>query len=322
MRQLNALAGVFVTAMTVLASAHPPDIARLFFLDIRGGRIVSANTDGSDARTLVTGLRGTPDGIAVDTEAGYIYWTHMGAASADDGYVQRAKLDGTGVTKIVPDGATFTPKQLKLDAKHGRLYWSDREGMRIMRANADGSQVETLIETGHGDGDRANQANWCVGIALDVDHGKVYWTQKGGNPPNTGSIRRANLEIPSGMDPARRSDVEILIDGLPEPIDIDLDVRAGMMYWTDRGDPPRGNTVNRAPMDPPKGISPANRGDVQVLFGGLKEGIGIALDAARDRMYVTDLGGDVSTAKLDGSDRRVILTAQGSLTGIAVAGGR
>jgi DNA-binding beta-propeller fold protein YncE len=322
MRQLTALAGVFVTSITLLASVNAPDTARLFFLDVRGGRIVSANADGSDARTLVTGLRGTPDGIAVDADAGYIYWTHMGAASADDGYVQRAKLDGTGVTKIVPDGATFTPKQLKLDAKHGKLYWSDREGMRIMRADVDGSHVETLIETGRGDRDRANQANWCVGIALDVDRAKVYWTQKGGNPPNTGSIRRANLEIPSGMDSAHRSDVEILVDGLPEPIDIDLDLRTRMMYWTDRGDPPRGNTVNRAPMDPPKRVSPAKRGDVQLLFGGLKEGIGIALDPARDRVYVTDLGGDVSVAKLDGSDRHAILTAQGSLTGIAVADGR
>jgi hypothetical protein len=94
------------------------------------------------------------------------------------------------------------------------------------------------------------------------------------------------------------------------------------MYWTDRGDPPRGNTVNRAPMDPPKPFSASKRGDVQVLFGGLNEGIGIALDTARDRMYVTDLGGDVSTAKLDGSDRHPILTSQGSLTGIAVADGR
>ena len=322
MRQLTSLAGVFVTSITVLAAVSAPDTARVFFLDVRGGRIVSANADGSDARTLVTGLRGTPDGIAVDTDAGYIYWTHMGAASADDGYVQRANLDGTGVTKIVPDGATFTPKQLKLDAKHGKLYWSDREGMRIMRANVDGSHVETLIETGRGDRDRANQANWCVGIALDVDHAKVYWTQKGGNPPNTGSIKRANLEIPSGMDPVHRSDVEILVDGLPEPIDIDLDLRTRMMYWTDRGDPPRGNTVNRAPMDPPTPVSPSKRGDVQVLFGGLKEGIGIALDPARDRLYVTDLGGDVSVAKLDGSDRHAILTAQGSLTGIAVANGR
>jgi hypothetical protein len=243
----------------------------------------------------------------------------MGAASANDGYVQRAKLDGSELTKIVPDAATFTPKQLKLDAKHGKLYWADREGMRIMRANLDGSHVETLIEAGHGNADRMNQANWCVGIALDVDRAQVYWTQKGGNPANTGSIRRANLDIPPGMDAAHRADVEILLADLPEPIDLDLDLRTRMMYWTDRGDPPRGNTVSRASMDLPHRPGSAPRGDIEILFGNLQEGIGITLDAARDRMYVTDLGGNVYSARLDGSDRRVILSAQGTLTGITVA---
>jgi DNA-binding beta-propeller fold protein YncE len=315
----GVLVAALTAAATLLAHATAAPAPRLFFLDVRDGRVVSAHTDGSDAKTLVTGLRGTPDGIVVDAKAGYIYWTHMGAAGADDGYVQRAKLDGSELTKIVPDGGTFTPKQVKLDAKHGKLYWSDREGMRIMRANADGSHVETLIETGHGDADRANQANWCVGIALDVDNGKVYWTQKGGNPANTGSIRRANLEIPSGMDPAHRSDVEVLVESLPEPIDLDLDLRTRMMYWTDRGDPPRGNTVNRAPMDPSSGMQRSRRTDLQVLFGGLHEGIGIALDTEGGRLYVTDLGGNVYSAKLDGSERHTIMTGQGSLTGIAFA---
>ena len=307
-----------VLAAALLSQAAATS-ARLFFLDIRGGRIVSATADGSDATTIISGLRGTPDGIVVDAVTGFLYWTHMGAASADDGYVQRARLDGSELTKIVPGGGAFTPKQLKLDAKHGKLYWSDREGMRIMRANVDGSNVETLIETGRGDADRANQANWCVGIALDVDAAKVYWTQKGGNPPNTGSIRRANLDMPHGMDAAHRRDVEVLIDSLPEPIDLDLDLRSRTMYWTDRGDPPRGNTVSRAPMDPPRGVSASARTDVQILFGGLKEGIGIALDTSHDRVYVTDLAGNVYAAHLDGSDHHVILTAQGSLTGIAVA---
>jgi hypothetical protein len=327
MRIVIASLAVSLTAATLLADHAAPATPRLFFLDVRAGRVVSANTDGTDAKTLVTGLRGTPDGIVVDAEAGYMYWTHMGAASADDGYLQRAKLDGSEVTKIVPDGGTFTPKQLKLDAAHGKLYWADREGMRIMRASVDGSQIETLIETAvrpqgtDGAVDRGNQANWCVGIALDVARGKVYWTQKGGNPANAGSIRRANLEVPSGMAPAHRDDIEVLVDGLPEPIDLDVDLRTRMMYWTDRGDPPRGNTVSRAPMDPPRGANPAARRDVQILFGGLKEGIGIALDTTRDRLYVTDLGGNVYSANLDGSDRRTIMTGQGSLTGIAFAGG-
>jgi DNA-binding beta-propeller fold protein YncE len=328
MRALIPLAAS--TAATLLVHAAAPAAPRLFFLDVRAGRVVSANTDGTDVKTLVTGLRGTPDGIVIDPEAGYIYWTHMGVASANDGYIQRARLDGSAVTKIVADGGTFTPKQLKLDATHGKLYWSDREGMRIMRADVDGSHIETLIETGSDRGqtgvrpqvadvDRANQANWCVGIALDVDRGKVYWTQKGGNPANAGSIRRANLEVPPGMTPSHRPDVEVLVDGLPEPIDLDVDPRTRMMYWTDRGDPPRGNTVSRAPMDPPRGANPSARTDLQVLFGGLKEGIGIALDPTGGRLYVTDLGGNVYSANLDGSDRRTIMTGQGSLTGIAFA---
>jgi hypothetical protein len=90
-----------------------------------------------------------------------------------------------------------------------------------------------------------------------------------------------------------------------------------MMYWTDRGDPPRGNTVNRAPMDPKKGFDPKARKDQEILTGDLKEAIGIALDPKGGRMFFTDLGGTVYSANLNGSDKKVLLSGQGSLTGIA-----
>jgi hypothetical protein len=51
-----------------------------------------------------------------------------------------------------------------------------------------------------------------------------------------------------------------------------------LLYWTDRGDPPRGNTVNRAPMDPIPGKQP------DILFSHLMEGIGLALDLTGQRM--------------------------------------
>jgi len=143
----------------------------------------------------------------------------------------------------------------------------------------------------------------------------MYWTQKGSG--GNGRILRSSMDMPAGSSAASRSDIEVLFDGLPEPIDMDVDLSTRLMYWTDRGDPPRGNTVNRAPMDPPAHADPGARGDQQILFDGLKEGIGIAIDAAHGRMFVTDLGGNVYRAKLDGSDHRAILTAQGTLTGIA-----
>jgi sugar lactone lactonase YvrE len=80
----------------------------LFVLDLSGGRVFSMNPDGSDSRTLVTGCR-LPDGIAVDLEAGHLYWTDMGVPSRNDGKIERADLDGGNRKTIVPEGATFTP---------------------------------------------------------------------------------------------------------------------------------------------------------------------------------------------------------------------
>lgn len=53
----------------------------------------------------------------------------------------------------------------------GKLYWGDREGMRVMRANLDGSEIETLIERGRTDADRRDETNWCVGISVDSERG-------------------------------------------------------------------------------------------------------------------------------------------------------
>ncbi len=314
----RAFAVLLLVACGAFATHARDGSARLYFLDARGGRVVSTTPDGSEVKTLIAGRTGVPDGIVVDTDGGHIYWTVMGKAAVDDGMIERIDLDGSHLTTVVPAGGAFTPKQLKLDSVHRKLYWSDREGMRIMRANLDGSNIETLVETGHGDGDRRDAANWCVGIALDVAGGKVYWTQKGSDNAGVGSIRRANMELPAGETPSSRSDVEVLFQRLPEPIDLDLDLTQRMIYWTDRG----ANIVSRAAMDPPPGTYLHARTDQQVLMSELKEAIGIALDIPAGRMYVTDLGGTVYSARLDGSDRRTVLAGQGSLTGIAFVGGR
>jgi phosphomannomutase len=55
----------------------------------------------------------------------------------------------------------------------------------------------------------------------------------------------------------------------------------------------------------------------EIVLTHLMEGIGIALDPNGDRMFVTDLGGSIYLAKLDGSDKKTLLEAQGNLTGIA-----
>jgi len=253
-----------------------------------------------------------PDGVAVDAKAGHIYWTNMGVPNLNDGSIERVNLDGSNRVTIVPKGVTFTPKQLQLDKTGGKLYWADREGMRVMRANLDGSKVETLIDTSLGDARPGPDARkWCVGVAVDSQRGQIYWTQKGGDNAGTGRIFRANVEIPKGTTETTRTDFEMLFDRLPEPIDLELDHKQRVLYWTDRGDPPRGNTVNRASIDSPKMREP------EILATHLMEGIGIAVDIPGDRLFATDLAGTVYVAKLDGSQKRALLVAQGNLSGVA-----
>jgi len=270
------------------------------------------NPDGSDRKVIVTGCE-MPDGIAIDVASGHIYWTNMGTSpGVNDGSIERADIDGRNRMMIVPPGTTFTPKQIQLDKKNGKLYWCDREGMRVMRCNLDGSRIETLVEAGHGDVDRKDQTRWCVGIAIDPQRGQIYWTQKGPDNGERGRIFRAGIDLPWGESADERTDIEVFFDRLPEPIDLELDLETRVLYWTDRGDPPRGNTVNRVSID-------AKPQAPEIVLTHLMEGIGIALDVAGDRMFVTDLGGSIYAGRLDGSEQRNILFAQGNLSGVAYA---
>jgi 3-hydroxyacyl-CoA dehydrogenase/sugar lactone lactonase YvrE len=310
LRARNGSATTKTVGETPQHGANGKPAERVFFLDVSGGRIESLNPDGSDRRVVLDGLKRIPDGIEVDVDAGHIYWTNMGNPTANDGSIERADLDGTNRKTIVPSGATFTPKQLKLDKQDGKIYWSDREGMRVMRANFNGSDIETLVDTSEGETRPGRDAKkWCVGIAVDHDGGKVYWTQKGGDNASEGRIFRANLEIPKGKNAANRPDIELFLDRLPEPIDLDLDLKNRIIYWTDRGNPPQGNTVSRASLD--------NGKDQQILVNDLMEGIGLSLDLKNGRMFFADLGGSVYSSKLDGSEKKALVFAGGNLTGVA-----
>ena len=295
------------------AAARAATTPRLFVLNLSAGVVLSMTPDGKDQQVIASQCH-MPDGVAVDVDAGRVYWTNMGVPNADDGTIECADLDGSNRVTLVPQGVTHTPKQIHLERETGKLYWGDREGMRVMRCDLDGSAVETLVVSGDPAADLGDQTKWCVGIAVDPQAGQIYWTQKGSDNAGVGRIFRAGIEIPAGQTAADRSDVEIWLDRLPEPIDLEIDHAKRMLYWTDRGDPPRGNTVNRASLD-----APAGKARPEIVLTHLMEGIGLALDPSGERMFVTDLGGSVYVAGLDGSQGHPILFAQGNLSGIAYA---
>jgi DNA-binding beta-propeller fold protein YncE len=287
---------------------------RLLVLEAIPPRLLSLTLDGQHLDVVLGDLGGTPDGIAVDYKHRHIYWTNMGKDwSSNDGFIERIDFDGSHRTMVIPEGSTFTPKQMQVDAAEGLLYWCDREGMRVMRSRLDGSDITVLVQTGSTEAERADERRHCVGIAIDRANGRLYWTQKG--PPNGGQgrILSAPLDLPKGMSPASRTDIRVVFDQLPEPIDLEWHEQSNTLYWTDRGDPPQGNTLNRSR------FSQGEPGSPEIMLAGLQEGIGLALDRANEQAFVSDLGGNLRVVALsDAPSPRVIRSGLGALTGIVL----
>ena len=299
-----------------MANKKPSSPARLIVLDGIKGKMLVFDTEGNLLRTLVDVTGGTPDGIAIDPFQRQIYWTNMGEHwEQNDGFIERIDFDGSNRTMIIPKGGTTTPKQLELDLTNKLIYWCDREGMRVMRSRMDGSAITTLVVAGQGKEDQKDETKHCVGIAIDHRRGQIYWTQKGAPNSGTGRILRAGIELSSGEGPAKRTDIDVVFDQLPEPIDLEIEVDGDWLYWTDRGDPPKGNTLNRAYI----AGDHKDDGAVEMLDGNLKEGIGLALDKRNNRAFVTDLGGNIYEFSLDGMQRKLLYAGKDGqgFTGIA-----
>ncbi|MCM6772594.1 hypothetical protein NDR87_00075 [Nocardia sp. CDC159] len=291
----------------------------LVVLNIVKGWLQAVSLDGARVWTLVDTLDQSPDGVVVDQRRGHIYWTNMGApdpGSDDDhtfytrnGSIERVDLDGANRRTIVPAGAFTTGKQLTADFAAGKLYWCDREGMRVLRCDLDGSHLEEVVVAARGEDAARDPRNHCVGVALDPSRRMVYWSQKGAPKSGQGRIFRAPIDIPPGRDATSRDDVELLWDHLPEPIDLHFDP-AGFLAWTDRGAEPDGNTLNRATVDP----EPAAP---QILSRGYAEAIGLAVDDGT--YYVSDLGGAIRRVDpVAGTDTELV-RLDPALTGLALA---
>lgn len=270
------------------------------------GQVLQLDADGKKLKTLVSN-QSLPDGIDADHSTGRIFWTCMGVPGAQDGAVYSANRDGTSICTVVSPGTINTPKQLCLDTQHEKVYFSDREGCAVYRCNYDGSELETLIknQTPTHDGKQTDDMAWCVGIAVSPSRGKFYWTQKGPSKGGKGRIFCADIEGPTGP----RAEIRCILDGLPEPIDLEVDEADDKLYWTDRGEIPAGNTLNYVSLDAaglPASEDPAFSIKPRIISRNFNEAIGLKLDSKNNHIYVTDLGGRIYCYDINKVERRVV----------------
>jgi hypothetical protein len=198
-------------------------------------------------------------------------WGDSWDPSHTGGTLQQSALDGSGVRRIVEKGITEVPKQMQVDSEHGHLYWADREGATIWRAQLDGTGPEALVTghgnvelvgialdvaAGHvyfGDktaqkifrtsmvmppgqtaADRTDverlveftDASLPIDLAVDPQRRHLYWTDR-----FNGTVTRAGLDLPVGESPSERSDLEVVVDGLNEPIGLSLDLVNDKLYY-------------------------------------------------------------------------------------------
>ncbi|KAH8621484.1 3-hydroxybutyryl-CoA dehydrogenase [Alternaria alternata] len=262
-----------------------------------------------------------PDGVVYSKKKDLLYYTNMGVPPLNDGSVYSLCPDGSDLQVVLSKGQIHTPKQLALDDTNDKLYISDREGLRVLRCNLDGSELEVLIENGdfHDAAVNRDQTRWCVGITVSPRRGLFYWTQKGPSKSNTGRIFCASIE---GSGLRQRT---LLLQNLPEPIDLEIDEATNTLYWTDRGELPYGNTFNRMKLEESGtridsgGFVPTPGFQHEIIVQNFKEAIGLCHDKDNKRWYVADMGGTIWFFDEDGGDKVSVFSDESrSFTGIVL----
>jgi Low-density lipoprotein receptor repeat class B/PEP-CTERM motif len=129
------------------------------------------------------------------------------------GTIQKSDLAGGGIQTLVTTGPDELA-ELELDPVDGKLFWTEFTSGLICESNLDGSGLQTLV-SGLKD---------PRGLALDLPHGKMYWTELGDG--SGARIQRANLD---------GSSQQLLFQGntLNEPGGISVDSGAGLLYWVE-----------------------------------------------------------------------------------------
>ena len=243
---------------------------------------------------------------------------HLGVASRPP----MLWVDGGAIYALVGASAQrFAPgvdNALNIAIGGGKVYWTEKTGESggtINSANLNGSGVTEL----------ASILAVPMGIAVDVEGSKLYWTN------SRGRIQSADLD---------GSGITNELQNLPSPMDIAL--ARGLVYWTQGNGSVR--LVNLTGQRIVRDISTGTDTPGSLVIGGSKvywtemtgdssgtvnsanlngtgatqlasilaAPSGIAVDTARSKLYWTNSRGRIQSANLDGSGITNVVSGLGS----------
>ncbi|MEQ9188569.1 MAG: GEVED domain-containing protein [Cryomorphaceae bacterium] len=231
-----------------------------------GSQYVLPNTDGS----VSTNNRHEVD---IDRSGNRLFFT-----AGDDG-IFVGNLDGTGTSINIYDPPGAGSSGMDFNPRNGRVYINQTTGNTIESLNDDGSDFQTLFNSGDGVSSPRQ-------VVVDPIGEKVYWVNRG-----TGSIMVGNLDGSGSPSNVYTSQ--------PGIYGIDYYAPADMLYWTRFG---ASDQIYRAPADgsgTPELLYNSNFGSVRgITTSGLypagiyvTDNCGLAsFTVSGDTFYCGDLG--------------------------------
>jgi autotransporter-associated beta strand protein len=99
------------------------------------GEIARADMDGSNVGPIIQGLV-KPQGVAVDSQGGSIFWTDIREIGKGAGVIQAADLNGLHQRTLL--GGLGKPSGVTLDLAQQDVYWTDMETGKIQRTAMSG----------------------------------------------------------------------------------------------------------------------------------------------------------------------------------------
>jgi hypothetical protein len=285
-RSIWRLVGVGVVGVVAMVAGASPAVAAdtIYWGNFDSSTIGFANLDGSGGGGQLDTNGATvdaPDGLAIDSLTGRLYWANFGGTGAGT-TISFANLGGGAGGVLNPNGATVTgPDGPAIDPVARKIYWANSDNT-ISFADLSGTGGGQLNTTG-AFVDVPND------VAIDPAAGKIYWANGGtsGADPHANTIYFANLDGSGGGGQLNTSGATITF-----PNGLAIDPAVGRIYWANNDSSHPVSFAN---------LNGSGGGDLNVPPTSNGAGsFGLALDPAAGKVYY-GAGNAIFFANIDGS---------------------